>query len=272
MPVPTPTSSAFISLSGTSPTGFSPSSGTPPLSFKQAHFPNYFAGTLDLLQNKKLFNPALELGNTFKETPPNPIQQGLGPKLSTQSIMDAKHIKLCSQVAEKRAFLELGFSLHNLHLFRLQQANLLDWGKGYSLGNLGTCPLVFMKKMKMGKKEGYNIDKAVQYINDNALSKSGHVCAKHVRMAIEAGGLSTNGRPASATDYDLFLPKLGFTTVVKTNYIAQKGDIVVFKSFGDHVHGHIQMYNGSQWVSDFKQNGFGVWKDGYKEYVIFRWE
>jgi len=37
-----------------------------PLSFKQARFPNYFAGTLDLLQNKKLFNPALELGKPLK--------------------------------------------------------------------------------------------------------------------------------------------------------------------------------------------------------------
>lgn len=52
------------------------------------------------------------------------------------------------------------------------------------------------------------------------------------------------------------------------------GDIVVIQSYtGGSVHGHIQMYNGTQWVSDFKQSGF--WPgSGYRKnepsYSIFR--
>lgn len=52
------------------------------------------------------------------------------------------------------------------------------------------------------------------------------------------------------------------------------GDIIVIQSYvGGSVHGHIQIYNGTQWVSDFKQSGF--WPgSGYKKnepsYDIFR--
>jgi hypothetical protein len=41
----------------------------------------------------------------------------------------------------------------------------------------------------------------------------------------------------------------------------KKGDVVVFDAAGKHKHGHIQIYNGKNWVSDFKQKSFYVWKD-----------
>ncbi len=51
------------------------------------------------------------------------------------------------------------------------------------------------------------------------------------------------------------------------------GDIAVFQSYpGGSIHGHIQMYNGSQWVSDFKQSKFWA-NNGYEkaaDYEIFR--
>jgi type VI secretion system secreted protein VgrG len=58
-------------------------------------------------------------------------------------------------------------------------------------------------------------------------------------------------------------------------YLPQKGDIAVFQPPNDkHRHGHIQMYNGTQWVSDFKQpRAFWPNKD-YEDikppYVIYR--
>ncbi len=43
-------------------------------------------------------------------------------------------------------------------------------------------------------------------------------------------------------------------------YLPDKGDIAVFQPPDkEHEHGHIQMYNGKIWVSDFKQEG----KDGF---------
>lgn len=39
------------------------------------------------------------------------------------------------------------------------------------------------------------------------------------------------------------------------------GDIVVFQPIGKRYFGHIAMWNGSQWVSDFKQRNIIVHSD-----------
>jgi len=53
-------------------------------------------------------------------------------------------------------------------------------------------------------------------------------------------------------------------------YSPMKGDIMVFGNTSNHIHGHIQMYNGSNWVSDFVQRTPYPWRD-YGNYSIFRW-
>ena len=125
------------------------------------------------------------------------------------------------------------------------------------------------------KKSGYDVNKAVEALNSNVQPASLSKCAKYVRLAIEAGGLSTSGRPISAKDYDTFLPTIGFTDIDTSNYVAQKGDISVIQSIDGHPHGHICMYNGSQWVSDFNQ--IDMWpaksyRDNPPKYNIFRWQ
>ncbi len=57
------------------------------------------------------------------------------------------------------------------------------------------------------------------------------------------------------------------------NYEPITGDIVVIQSFGTHVHGHIQMYNGEERVSDFVQQDFwpgSAYKKNTPLYNIFR--
>ena len=39
----------------------------------------------------------------------------------------------------------------------------------------------------------------------------------------------------------------------KPETVPQKGDVVVFSAIKGHKHGHICMYDGHQWISDFKQ-------------------
>ena len=97
-------------------------------------------------------------------------------------------------------------------------------------------------------RNGFDIDKAVLYLNENAEPTPIKKCAKYVRLAMEAGGMDTLGRPNSACNYDKFLPKKGFTEVEITSledYKPQKGDIAVFEAFmgknSYHKHGHIQM-------------------------------
>lgn len=128
---------------------------------------------------------------------------------------------------------------------------------------------------KSSLKKGYDIEKAVAKLNANVEAKSLSACAKYVRIAIEAGGLSTNGRPISAKNYDTFLPKLGFKEISKTNYTPIKGDIVVIQSINGHPHGHICMYNGSQWLSDFKQRDMwpgSSYRNNPPRYNIYRWK
>lgn len=99
----------------------------------------------------------------------------------------------------------------------------------------------------------FNNDAAVEYLVEHAEPHSKNSCALYVRHAISAGGCPTFGQPPSACDYDLFLPDLGFNEVSQDGYVPQKGDIAVFSAIKGHKHGHICMYDGNQWISDFKQ-------------------
>lgn len=122
---------------------------------------------------------------------------------------------------------------------------------------------------------GWDAAKAVAELNKNALNGSISRCAAYVKTALQAGG---GGVPyidaASAYMLDGKLQDYGFEEVASkgsTGYTPQAGDVVVFPAVGKHVHGHTAMYNGNQWVSDFRQNNMAVWRDqSNPEYKIFR--
>jgi RHS repeat-associated protein len=124
----------------------------------------------------------------------------------------------------------------------------------------------------------FNVDKSVSWLNNNShetyIKGVCGKCAKFVRLSLEAGGMKTAGRPVSAKNYGPFLAKKGFEIIGTENYTPLIGDIRVFQPYlGGSIHGHIDMYNGSQWISDFKENN--VWPSrGYgknPDYQIFRW-
>lgn len=129
-----------------------------------------------------------------------------------------------------------------------------------SCGSCGSCGYLF------------NIDSAVDYLVSNAQASSTSSCAKAVRLALEAGGFSTEGRPNSACDYDTYLESRGFYKVSNVNYVPRKGDIVVHEATEGHPYGHIAMYSGTQWISDFVQRdmfGGQAYRDA-KNYTIWR--
>ena len=99
----------------------------------------------------------------------------------------------------------------------------------------------------------YSNEKAVEYLVKHAESHSISRCALYVRRAIGAGGCPTFLQPPSACDYAEFLPDLGFSQIDTEVYMPQAGDIVVFSAIKGHKHGHICMYAGNHWISDFKQ-------------------
>lgn len=105
-----------------------------------------------------------------------------------------------------------------------------------------------------GGVPGYSIDAAVKHIDASAHTKSQGRCARYVREAIEAGGLKIPlPRPTFAKDYGPVLSKLGFSKIPAVAYSPLRGDIVVLAAPSGQVAGHIQMFNGTKWVSDFVQ-------------------
>jgi hypothetical protein len=129
-----------------------------------------------------------------------------------------------------------------------------------------------------GKGE-MNIDSAVAHLDKYAdpAPPGKRECAIYVRRAIEAGGVKLEKHPEPARLYSPYLDKYfdRVTPLPEPGDSPKKGDIAVFQPpINEDDDGHIQMYNGTQWVSDFKQpNGFWPGKD-YRNikphYAIYR--
>ena len=72
---------------------------------------------------------------------------------------------------------------------------------------------------------------------------------------------------------------MGFTNLtefesnVTSEYYPKKGDIAVYENpSNSNEPGHICMYNGQNWYSDFKQRNMFVYSDGTSNIKIFRME
>ena len=97
-----------------------------------------------------------------------------------------------------------------------------------------------------------DVSKAADYATNNANTKSTGYCARAVANALEHGGF-TFQRQSSAYMYHTngVLSNLGFKQIPKDS--PQKGDIYVEDKTKTHPHGHIAIYDGKNWVSDFIQ-------------------
>ncbi|WP_200874179.1 N-acetylglucosaminidase [Serratia sp. DD3] len=110
-------------------------------------------------------------------------------------------------------------------------------------------------------------------------------CARYVKRALISGGLSPNGSSIeSAKDYGTWLVENNFnpvdnaTTVQVGNVYSisgqQAGDVVVIQAVTGHRHGHIAMFDGTKWVSDYVQdNGFypaQAYRTNNTAYVLYR--
>jgi type VI secretion system secreted protein VgrG len=79
------------------------------------------------------------------------------------------------------------------------------------------------------------------------------LCAKHVRLALAAGGLKPITWPEPAKDWGPTLLSLGFTQVSDADYTPLLGDIIVIQPPKGNASGHMEGYDGTNWVSDFVQ-------------------
>jgi hypothetical protein len=119
-----------------------------------------------------------------------------------------------------------------------------------------------------------NKSRLSDWMDAHALSRSSHHCAMYCRLGMEAAGLNTGDRPQSgdAGDYGPFLLRHGAQTVPVDSYVPQVGDVVVFDKTGQHPYGHIEMYDGRHWVSDFMQQSFSPYHDAMSTppFTIYR--
>ncbi|MEN8285716.1 glucosaminidase domain-containing protein [Acinetobacter baumannii] len=121
-------------------------------------------------------------------------------------------------------------------------------------------------------KGGFNKAIFAQTLRANSTAKSRGLCAMYVRLAFEAAGGKVNPRPASAYQYVRVMQDNEFREVDKDGYTPQIGDIYIIDRFGSHVHGHISGYDGSQWISDFRQKGINIYRGRTTiSYRIFRY-
>lgn len=111
----------------------------------------------------------------------------------------------------------------------------------------------------------YDLKKTVEFLRKNAKDRSIGLCATYVRQAMFAGGQSFT--PVNyACDYAPTLLRLGYlpftattTKIIARDYSEFKpGDIVVWQASPGQMPpaGHIQMFDGKQWISDFTQISF----------------
>jgi hypothetical protein len=99
----------------------------------------------------------------------------------------------------------------------------------------------------------WDVEKAVEYLQDNAEPHSTGHCAQYVREAIEAGGV-TLVRHGSAKDYGPSLNAVGFLAIsAGVGYRHRAGDVGIVQPIPGHPHGHMAMFDGKHWISDFVQ-------------------
>jgi hypothetical protein len=107
------------------------------------------------------------------------------------------------------------------------------------------------------------VHRLISWLDAHAHLHSTHQCAASVRQAMEAAGIQTADRPPSgdAGDYGPFLLRHGAQVISTESYEPKAGDIAVFDRTDDHPAGHIQVFDGKNWVSDFVQHTFSPYRD-----------
>ena len=100
----------------------------------------------------------------------------------------------------------------------------------------------------------YNNDKTAIYVTSHSAQRLRSMCAWYVTKSMWHGGCPIGLVPAYA--YVKTLPQMGFEEIPSKGYVPIKGDISVLPQNEKSSFGHIAIYDGKQWVSDYQQKNF----------------
>lgn len=122
----------------------------------------------------------------------------------------------------------------------------------------GDTPISSLTKILTPIQPSSNLLKIVTAARDNAQPKSIGKCAQYVRKALKEGGVQPPTIPASAYMYKEVLPEMGWQLVSEGPISSEPrlGQIMIWDKTKSTPHGHIQIYDGKNWVSDFVQNSW----------------
>lgn len=131
---------------------------------------------------------------------------------------------------------------------------------------------------RYGKARPFFVADACRTLERNVRPRSAASCAMYVRLAVEAGlHLPANklqGVLGNARDFARTLGKVGFAPVDWQKWSPQPGDILAQQEMPGHAYGHVSMFSGRLWMSDYLQkNMWGGINTGYhrrKQGVILR--
>ena len=116
------------------------------------------------------------------------------------------------------------------------------------------------------------MDAAVTHLINHAQPSTVGLCAGYVADALEAGGFKFV-RQVSAYQYrtNKILTGMGYKEIQKPSSF-KKGDITVTDKNSYHEHGHMAMWSGSNWISDFIQISEYVYRANQPPVYYFRYE
>ena len=129
----------------------------------------------------------------------------------------------------------------------------------------------FKNKTEIFKQESLiDIGKFTNKLVSMSRGTSAHRCAKYVRIALESAGARFSDHPIAASDWGYSLTKIGYKQIQPAFENPQEGDIYIINRTNRHRYGHIAGFTGSQWVSDFRQRSYDVYKDSNVTYEYYR--
>jgi hypothetical protein len=175
----------------------------------------------------------------------------------------------------------------------IQSCNTLGDNGGY-----GATPVTDVKcNIENGKIGDWNTQKAVDWLMKySRLSYKDSTCRPgaplvgdppscvgrcwgYVKRALGASGFITDGSGSAYMAKD-YLEKNGFKCIKKGFVRGHEGsdypdkcvgDITVFDKCSGHKHGHINMWCGRQWVSDFRQEGNWISSNANTSFTVWRY-
>ena len=140
--------------------------------------------------------------------------------------------------------------------------------------NTGSIPSYVPSSQGSETGMGNPMLNAMRYAKKHAKKKSSGYCARYVANALEYAGIKFQRQP-SAYMYHTngILKKAGFGLVSTSmsGYSPQPGDVCVIGRFNNHKHGHICIYDGKNWISDFVQRTPSPYRDGPGPLYFYRY-